>query len=477
MTAQTEQMSSAVPMSAKGKIFTVGTLRYTSAGLAILFCWLLWGDFCFSIFEAVLGRFLPLYMADLHASNTLIGVMTGSIAGALNILFLPGISIWSDRYRSRWGRRIPFLLWSTPAAVVSLILIGFAPEIGHHFLVGLTRWRLSPSAVTLGLLCVFVVLFHFSNMVLVNLFQCLLRDVVPLEVMTRFLSLFRIVSAAGGFIFAWSILPHMLDYRKEVCAGIGLIYLIAFLVMCWRVKEGRYPPPPPLPERHNPATLLARYFRDCLGNPLYRNYVLTNVLVTAGTTSAYPFVMLFARRTLVLTMNDIGKMLAWNVLTSAIAYLPIGYLCDKITPLPVLLASLFGMFAASAFALIAVHGKAGWEWYWIIIFVLPSVAWALGQNATTMLIFPSDKFGQLSSSLNVIGFGSVIFGNYAAGRFIDATGGNYRMIFAWSMSWYLLAVIPMIRVLRACRRFPGIKEVFKKERQICSSVSDSPAGH
>src|SRR6267154_1508087 len=82
-----------------GKTYTVGTLRYTSATLFVLFSWLLWGDFCFTIFESIFGKFLPLYMSDLHASNTLIGVMSGSVAGALNILLLPGISMWSDGYR------------------------------------------------------------------------------------------------------------------------------------------------------------------------------------------------------------------------------------------------------------------------------------------------------------------------------------------------------------------------------------------
>lgn len=36
----------------KGRIYEAGTLRYTTAGLAVLFAWLLWGDFCYVIFEA-----------------------------------------------------------------------------------------------------------------------------------------------------------------------------------------------------------------------------------------------------------------------------------------------------------------------------------------------------------------------------------------------------------------------------------------
>src|SRR5688500_15202989 len=88
------------------KTYRAGTLRYTFGGVAVLFGWLLWGDFCFTIFESIFGKFLPLYMKDLQASNTMIGVMTGSIGGIVNVLFLPNISMASDRHRGRWGRRI-----------------------------------------------------------------------------------------------------------------------------------------------------------------------------------------------------------------------------------------------------------------------------------------------------------------------------------------------------------------------------------
>src|SRR5437667_3052 len=112
------------------KTYEAGTLRYTRRGLGILFVWLLWGDFAFTFFESIFGRFIPLYLKDLQASNTLIGVMTGSFVGLINLFFLPNISRWSDAFRSRLGRRIPFLYVVAPLTVASLILVGFAPEIG-----------------------------------------------------------------------------------------------------------------------------------------------------------------------------------------------------------------------------------------------------------------------------------------------------------------------------------------------------------
>ena len=102
------------------QVWRVGTLAYSLRGLLVLSLWLLWGDFAFAFFENIFGRFIPLYLKDLHASNTLIGIMSGSFAGLVNILFLPNISQWSDHYRSPLGRRIPFLYIFTPLTVFSL---------------------------------------------------------------------------------------------------------------------------------------------------------------------------------------------------------------------------------------------------------------------------------------------------------------------------------------------------------------------
>lgn len=87
----------------------VGALRYSLGALKAVFIWMLWGDFCATIYSVVWNNFLPLYLHDLHASNTLIAFVGSGIGGACNVLLLPNFSIWSDRHRGRWGRWIPFL--------------------------------------------------------------------------------------------------------------------------------------------------------------------------------------------------------------------------------------------------------------------------------------------------------------------------------------------------------------------------------
>jgi|GEM_PF-4579585 len=60
--------------------YQAGTLVYSRKGLLILSFWLLFWDFAFNFFEAIFGRFLPIYLKDLQASNTVIGLMPEALA-------------------------------------------------------------------------------------------------------------------------------------------------------------------------------------------------------------------------------------------------------------------------------------------------------------------------------------------------------------------------------------------------------------
>ena len=56
---------------------------------------------------------------------------------------------------------------------------------------------------------------------------------------------------------------------------------------------------------------------------------------------------------------------------------------------------------------------------------------------------------------DVLGYGSSILGSFLIGLFIDLTGQDYRMIFAWSFCWFALAVACMALVYRDWKRLGG----------------------
>jgi len=439
------------------RTYHTGSLTYTKSGLFVLSFWLLWGDFAPNFFESVFGRFLPIFLKDLQASNTLIGVMSGSFAGLVNVLFLPGISRWCDDLRTSIGRRIPLLYVITPLTVGAVIAVGFAPEIGSWMFEHLSV-HLPPSVtkvgMVLGLMCVLTVSFHFFNMVLVNAYNWLIRDVVPLEVMSRFLAWFRIVGTVSGTLFLWFVFPHLMSNRRMIFLAVGIFYLVAFYIMCRMVKEGEYPPTTPKNDRPGILKTYAVYFRECLQIPLYRNFFIAALLVTMANNCAGNFITLFASDTLKLDMASMGHVFAWTGVSSIVFLYPIGWLCDRFSPMHVIVGAVLAMCLGAVLAALFIHSKSGFLVY-SVAFSLPGMAWGLGLSATSMKLFPAAKFGQFSSGLNVFGCGALIVGNFLVGVLMDLTHSNYRMAFLWTAFISACAVFPMILVIREWKHHGG----------------------
>lgn len=432
-------------------------LHYTLRGLALLCFWLLWGDFAFTFFEGIFGKFIPLYLKDLQAPNALIGIMTGSIAGLVNIVFLPNISQGSDNYRSRWGRRIPFLYVVTPLTVAFLVGIGFAPEIAGWFfshIISHVAPSVAPVTVVLAALCIMVVFFHFFNMVLVNAYNWLLRDVVPLDVMPVFLSWFRVVGTASSSLFLWYVFPHVVSHRKEVCAGVGGFYLVVFLLMCLNVKEGDYPPPPAAEDRPGVLKSFGLYFKECFALSIYRNFFLGIVLANVAAISAGPFTVLFNRDTLGLSLDDMGKIFAINGILGAVYLIPMGWLCKKYSSSVVAIVGLVGQVIGFFCMMCFVYDKNSF-FIVTLVFTLPAIAWGLGAGALTMELFPEEKFGQFSSGLNVFTCGTLILSNYLVGQFMDLVHSNYRLVYIWNIVVMAAAIVPMLAVYRSWKKYGG----------------------
>ncbi len=82
------------------------------------------GFFGVSVIWGVYNAFVPIFLADkFHISPAWIGFfMTLDNIAALFIQ--PPVGAWSDRIRTQWGRRIPFILFGAP---ITAIAFGFIP--------------------------------------------------------------------------------------------------------------------------------------------------------------------------------------------------------------------------------------------------------------------------------------------------------------------------------------------------------------
>jgi len=452
-------MSTAQPIAIESKTYRVGTLKYTFRGVSIIFLWLLCGDFATAFFGGIFGNVVPLSLRDLHASNTLIGVMMGSIGGILVILFLPAISRMSDNSRSRWGRRIPFLAIAAPLNVASLIMIGFTPEIGgwlYTHVVHPIAPGISLQEVLISWLCLFIVAFHYLNMVLNNGFRWLMRDVVPQGFMGRILACFRIIGTLGSFAFMWYIFPSFMTHRNEICVGLGLLYLVLFLLMCYNVKEGEYPPVVEAEKKLGLFQAFGGLFKTCMSVPVYRNYFIA--VTISSCFSGVGIGTFLSQNALGLSMEDAGKILAMvgviAASVSACMSVPMGWLCDKIPPLKVAIVGMAGIPTVMFLSFFFIRDKQT-LFTMVVLYSLVSAAWKMGEETVTMQLFPHAKFGQFLAALSIVGVVFGFLGSNLAGAFRGVMQSNYRMEYLWQGMMGLLALIPLLLVYRDWKRFGG----------------------
>jgi maltose/moltooligosaccharide transporter len=429
MAIETSQQA-AVPQ-APGR-YQVGTLTYTRMALLSLFFWLLWGNFCFMLMETLVPQLLPLMLKEAGASDIAVGILVGSIPATLNMLIVPAVSFKSDRYRGRWGRRIPFLLLATPFVTIFLILTGYAPEIGAWFHGRLmhagTLKGISPVYAILGVMAMMVIGFQFFNMFISSVYYYLFADTVPQALLGRFMSTFRIVSNCAGFVWNGFVFGQTEHHLHIVFIALSAMYFISFLLMCWRVKEGEYPPPPP--ETHGSGRLgaIKTYFAECFSIPYYIVLYIGVMFYSFSACSSIFRIFLYTGA-FHLSRDQVGKTYVPISIIGIAILFPLGWLMDKIHPIRAMLIGLAGTIIMSFVIFFFMHDRHSML-VLLGISAVPEGLVGLALMPMMVRLLPRDRFGQFASAQAMLGaFGSII-GNALAGVFMDWIG-DYRYTFIW----------------------------------------------
>ncbi|MBE6380734.1 MAG: SLC45 family MFS transporter [Lentisphaerae bacterium] len=449
--------------TSSGAIWQCGTLQYTNKTLVYLFIWMLWGDFCYTLMETLIPTLLPLVLKQHNASNLTIGLLIGSVPSALNFVLNPIISTASDRTRSKWGRRRPYLLFSAPFVVMFLILLGWSDVIGSWLYNCAWGPNGDPAGVIIGLIAFFSVGFQLFNMFVISVLYYIFADVVPSGLIGRFLALFRFVGMGAGIVFNRWILP-MADRRELIpwiFTVVALIYLFGFGTMCIKVKEGQYPPPEKTASSGHWA-MVGKYFRECFSIPYYLILFVALAINTTSNSCRIMFNLLFAQHDLNLTAGEFGKIMAETSLVMMFAYIPLGYLVDKFHPLRVFIAGGFLIVLANVFGFFWCYD---YKSFYVVSFAI-SATYIL-QNASnlpmTIKLYPAEKYGQFCSAAAMISAVTMILANAGGGAFIDHFG--YRYIFVWDFFFTIIANVLLIVVYCRWKRYGGDKNYVPPQKK------------
>ena len=436
------------------KTFSVGSLIYSRAGLLSLFGWLLWGDFVMVMMDAMMPTLLPLLLKTHGANNREIAFLCSTLFMVMNAVLNPVISYKSDRYRSRWGRRRPFIFVTTPFVVLFLAAIPFAPDIlaGIKSISILDRLLsyspVSPIILIFGLL---VLGYHLFHLFIAALFSYLVPDVVPKDHVGRFIGLMRIVGTAGGMCYNYFILGIAETHMKSIFVLMALAYGFFILLMCWQVKEGDYPPPIAEPHEHWWSGI-QNYARECFGHSYYWWVFLAYSALTWGS-AGNVFMLFLYRDEWGLSLDLIGKTNAWCGFIFVFLAFPFGILLDRWGSHKMIFVATVGSTICSLLMFFFVIG----QWSAITMIVIRGILWNLygfSLGKWTIEIYPRDRYGQFGSAGALFSSVGSIVALSTSSWMMDLIK-VYRYYFIWNAVFGVISLVATVIVYRRWKSYGG----------------------
>jgi maltose/moltooligosaccharide transporter len=134
---------------------------------------------------------IPLMLTEtFHLDETLSGAFMAA-DNVLALFLLPLFGSLSDRCRHPWGRRMPFIVFGTAAAVVLMV---FLPLLDNSYYASHATWKVF--AFVAVLLCVLVAMGTYRSPAV-----ALMPDVTPKPLRSQANAIINLMGAVGGIIY------------------------------------------------------------------------------------------------------------------------------------------------------------------------------------------------------------------------------------------------------------------------------------
>jgi MFS family permease len=381
----------------------------------VLCALLLIGDLGWSLRERSVQELFKMRLLDFSRDATLLNFLIGAMPALIAVGLGPPVGAWSDRTRSRFGRRIPFIFGTAIIATASML--------GMAFSTGLVS------------LAVSWVVFEIATIVGNPLFLALINDTVPRPVLGRFFALFRIVSlATGAGFFALFFHNEAAARFQPLLTMIAVAYLGCMLLVCWRVREPPHGAPPLAGWRPRCGRIGRSDSGHVGGNNGDANGDATwwrlFGAVAVGAVAVLPINInaLNACDQFGADAGDFGRAIALTYVISALLAWPIGWLADRFHPLRVGTVALAAYAACMLGAWQLVEGRTGFLAALVVHGVLAG-CFLTGTVSLRPAVLPRERFSQLAAVSASVTALLVVVSTVGLGALLDATGRDYRLLY------------------------------------------------
>ena len=192
-----------------------------TASFSYLQIWLIGAGFLgVQVVFTTYNAFLPLLYREFLDSRLVIGLLMGT-DNLIGLLLIPVVGAWSDRVRSRLGRRLPFMVVAVPVAALTFAGIPYAATM---------LWTLILVEV------VFTAAMHAYRGPVISL----MPDHTPPEQRSTANGIINLMGGIGVLI-AFGGLSLLYDIDPRLTFGVGAAILVVTLLVVYRAAD-RHPP-------------------------------------------------------------------------------------------------------------------------------------------------------------------------------------------------------------------------------------------
>lgn len=399
-------------------------------------------------FWQMYDNIIPLILTNtFHLDET----VSGAIMAADNVLalfLLPFFGALSDRTSTKIGRRMPFILGGTAAAV---ILMNLLPLFDNGYANGASTGKLAMFVVTLGLLLVAMGTYRSPAV-------ALMPDVTPKPIRSRANAIINLMGAVGGILYL--ALAAVLYPASRKVAGhvdyqplfiiVSLIMAVSVLVLALTVKEKRLSEENRTLEKQHPDWNLAA--KDESGNEVLPKEVKRSLTFLLASISlwfiAYNGVTTWFTKYIEQVMGEgLGGASTCLLVATAGAicsYIPIGALAAKIgrkrtIQLGVALLTLCFLLG---FVLTCTSSVITPVMY--VVFALVGLAWAaINVNSLPMVVemCRGSDIGRFTGYYYTFSMVAQVVTPIAAGSLMRAI--DYRVLFPYAAIFSALSFVTM----------------------------------
>ena len=425
----------------KGAKFAVklNTKRTMLVGLAFLSICIFW-----QMYDSV----MTLILTDtFHLNETIAGAVMAA-DNVLALFLLPLFGALSDKTNTRIGRRMPYIIGGTAAAVV---LMNLLPVLDNAY-------AASPSPLILGLFIAVLALLLVAMGVYRSPAVALMPDVTPKPLRSRGNAVINLMGAVGGILYlalaavlypaSHKVAGHV-DYQPLFII-VSLIMAVSVLVLALTVKEKRLSEENRALEKQHPDWNLAA--KDESGNEVLPKEVKRSLTFLLASISlwfiAYNGVTTWFTKYIEQVMGEgLGGASTCLLVATAGAicsYIPIGALAAKIgrkrtIQLGVALLTLcfllgFVLTCSSSVITLVMY----------VVFALVGLAWAaINVNSLPMVVemCRGSDIGRFTGYYYTFSMVAQVVTPIAAGSLMRAI--DYRVLFPYAAIFSALSFVTM----------------------------------